>query len=306
MNTTPNQVIQYQIIELFLSEKKVFLTGNKRLMNPFLERRKKLLEENMNNRIPMIIAVLSLVAAVGGISVGVKASNDKIAAQNEAKTLRDQLNSKNNTTKPAPESPTPLVAIKELSSIGTNDVAELQEQLAARDAELARLQAEIESRNNRGPRQSFQDRMAQLKEEDPERYAEIIKDRADRQQQMRYDQATRLATFVNMDTSDMSEEELANHNLLVEKLSNLWKVTGEFDPETPPNRETMRELFGSFREIGDMMDQERSYMLKQLGADVGLAGEDADNFTAYVEDIIESTSMRPPGRGNRGSRQSGN
>ena len=258
----------------------------------------------MHKRVLVLITMASLIAAAGGISFGIKATSAQKAAQNEAQALRNQLDDQK--TSPSPTNTAPLVAIKELASMGTNDVASLQEQIAARDAELARLRAELENRSNTGqPRQSFQERMAQLKEEDPERYAEMIQRRTERQQQMRYDQANRLATVVNMDTSGMTEEELANHNALVEKLSAIWEQTGTFDPENPPDRETMRDLFGSMREIGEMMDQERSVIFRQLGNEVGLSGQEATDFAAYVQSIIDATTMRSPMRGDRGQRGAG-
>lgn len=260
----------------------------------------------MNNRIPVIIALVSTVAAVGGIAVGVKATNEKNAAKQEVEALRNTLGAEDVAALPS-EEPTeaaPVIALKELSEVSTNELSDLQEQLAARDAELARLRAEIERRNNRGPRQSFQERMAQMKEEDPERYAEMIQRRTERQEQMRYDQATRLAMFTEIDTSGMTEEQLANHNELMEKLTALWEVTEEFDPESPPNWREISEAVGGFRELGQLMDQERSYMFKQLGTEVGLTGTDSDDFAAYVEDIIDSTSLRPP-RGMRGGRRGG-
>lgn len=259
----------------------------------------------MDKKIPLIIAAVSLVAAAGGISFGIKANNEKNAALEKAQALMAQNGTKRQKAAPEELESTPLVALKQVSDLSTNDVAKLQEQLAARDAELERLRAELERRrDDRNPRQSFQERMAQMKEEDPERYAEMIQRRTERAEQMRYDQATRLATFMDMDTRGMSEEELANHNALIEKLTALWDVSGEFDPENPPNWEAMREAVGDFREFGAMMDQERSVMLRQLGTDVGLAGTDADEFSAYVQSIIDTTSMRPP-RGMRGGPRGG-
>lgn len=263
----------------------------------------------MKNKIPVIITALSIVAATVGITVGVKATHEKNAARKDVQALLAKLSEKEAAVTAGTEEtaePSPVVALKDLSAIGTNDVTELQEQLAARDAELERLRAE---RERRGARQSFRERMARLKEEDPERYAEMVQRGTERHQQMRYNQASRLASFMDMDTSGMTKDELANHNLLLEKLSALWDATGEFDPENPPDRETMREIFGSMREIGELMDEERSFMFKQLGSEVGLNTSESEEFAAYVESIIDTTSfsggprMRggpPPGGGGPG------
>lgn len=258
----------------------------------------------MDRKIYTVIAAVSLVVAAGGIGAGVKANNAKRAALDELAAMRAQQDGQAGTEASAENgAETTLVALKESASINTNDLAELQEQLAARDAELERLRAAMENRReNQGqPRQSFQERMEQLKQEDPERYAEIVQRRTERQEEMRYDQANRLAAFMNMDTSMMSEEELANHNLLIQKLSEVWDATEAFDPQNPPDREAMRAAFGSMREIGQLMDMERTVMFKQLGTEVGLSASESEEFASYVDSIIETTSLRPP-RGMRGDR----
>ncbi len=251
----------------------------------------------MKNKIPSIIMAISIVAAIAGISIGVKASQEKRAAQQEAAELRDQLNAQKAKKAKAASS---LVGLKNMAATGTNDVAKLQEQLAARDAELARLRAALETRrneNNENRRQSFQDRMAQLKEEDPERYEQMVQERTERHNEMRYNQATRLADLMDMDTSGMNAEQLANHDALLEKLTALWDATGEEDPENRTDRETMRELMTG---INEMMETERNYMFEQLGGEVGLSSSESAEFSAYVESIIDATTIQRPGRGGGG------
>ena len=254
----------------------------------------------MKKNIPVIITLLSVAVAAGGVSFGVRAAHQKTKLQEDVQALRDQLDDQSvlPDREPAGEDAT-VVALKEVSGRETNGASSLQEQLAASDAELERLRAELAERQNRPPRESFQDRMNRMKEEEPERYAEMVKSRTERKEQMRYDQANRLATFMDMDTSSMTPEELANHNLLVEKLTGIWETTAEYDPTQPPNRETMHEIFSTLREVNDLMEQERSVMLKQLGSEVGLSGSEAEDFAAYTESIISATTLRPP-RGGRG------
>jgi hypothetical protein len=255
----------------------------------------------MNNKPAAIIIAVSLVAAVGGITFGIQATAGKNAALAEAQALRDQLDAGMAADPQTSDESGAVVALMDTEAVGTNDVSELQALLAEQDAELERLRAELERRSGSGPRLSFQERMAQLKEEDPERYEEMIQQRSERQEQMRYDQASRLAIFTELDTSGMSQEELANHNQLIERLTALWEVTEAYDPESPPDWQAFREAVGDFRELGRIMDQERTYIFKQLGTEVGLSGSDADDFAAYAQEIVEITSLRPP----RGTRSGG-
>ena len=162
--------------------------------------------------------------------------------------------------------------------------------------------AESGSDTNRPPRQreSFEERMARMKEEDPEGYEEMIAERMERRERMRYGLAERTASFMDLDTSRMTEDELANHEQLVEKMALVWELTDQFpDPEAPPDREIMREMFGLMREVQPLLDQERTVMIKQLGSDLGYEGREAEEFAAYVEEIIDITSMRSPFSGGR-------
>jgi hypothetical protein len=263
----------------------------------------------MKKKIPVILTLLSSALAVGGIVFGVIVANEKVLLQKEVQTLRDQLKTREIASDRTSANEESLAAaLKPLSTIETNDISALQQQLAARDAELDELRAELARRQERTSRESFQDRMARMKEEEPERYAEMIKRRTERTEQMRYDQASRLAIFLDMDTSTMTPEELENHNLLLEKLNGLWEQTAAFNPEQPPDRETMRAIFESVGDVRALMEQERAVMLRQLGTEVGLSGSDTEDFSSYVEEIISATSLRWPrgGRGGFGPPRGGN
>jgi type II secretory pathway pseudopilin PulG len=256
----------------------------------------------MKNNIPLIITILSLAVAVGGISYGVKASNERTALRKETQALRDQLKTREAALDTVPESDEgKAAAVKPLSTIETNDLSSLEKQLAARDAEQERLRSEQARRQNSDQRESFQDRMARMKEEDPERYAAMIKHRTERREQMRYAQANRLAILMDVETGNMTPEELANHNLLLEKLNIIWEQTGALDPEQLPDRETMHAIFASVSDIQSMMEQERAAMLRQLGTEVGLNSSDAEDFSSYVQEIFSATTLQRP----RGGRRSG-
>lgn len=145
--------------------------------------------------------------------------------------------------------------------------------------------------------------MARMKAEDPEGYAEMIKRREEFQEKIKYNMAERTATFMDLDTANMTEEEREIHELLVEKMATIWALTDQFnDPEQPPDRDAMRELFAATREVRPLMEQERTIMFKQLGTDLGYEGTDAQDFATHVEDIISATSLQTimPRGGGRG------
>ncbi len=243
----------------------------------------------------IVIGTTSLIAVIS-IASAISLSSKNKAAQAQISSLADQLASME-AHEPTPVEP----QIIYLTDTGdTNELTTLRSQLAEKEAVLETL-ASRASNTNRPPRESWEDRMARMKEEEPEEYAEMIQRREERQQEMRYSLAERTATFMDLDTSMMTEEERANHELLVEKMAKVWELTEQFqDPEAAPDREAMRELFTEMNEARPLMRDERTVMFKQLGTELGYEGQDAEDFATHVEDIIGATSLQMPGRGGRG------
>ena len=245
----------------------------------------------MKRNIPILITVLSIIIATISVSSAFKANKQQKIAEAEVQALRQQL-AEIPTRAPrrrAPPAQEPLA--------NTNALVTLQES----PVELV-SEGEIEQKQERPERESREDRMARMKEEDPEGYEEMIQQRKERQESMRYNLAERTATFMDLDTSNMTEAERANHELLVEKMANVWALTEQFqDPEAAPDREAMGELFNEMREARPLMAQERTVMFKQLGTDLGYEGKDAEAFATCVEDVINVTTLQMPrGGGRRG------
>jgi len=241
----------------------------------------------MKKQIPTFITALSLVIATIAISWGISSTKKTHAAEEETNRLREQLTKH--------QAPAPIV--KPLNSyqkplVDTNALAKLEAEVVALNAELAAAKE-----RQRPQRESWEDRMTRMKEEDPEGYAEMIKNRTERRDAIRYDLAERTANFMELDTEFMTDAERNNHDLLIEKMAEVWTLTEQFnDPEQPPNREAMRELFGTINEARPLMDAERSTMFRQLANDLGYDGDEAQEFSSYVEDIISATTIQPPHR----------
>lgn len=244
------------------------------------------------------ITTILLIIAVTGIGSAMVQSRQKKAIMAENATLQEKLARLEASVTGVGHSSARIV------SEGTDDMEALQALIAEKEEELATLKNNRDVVSTNAPpakRESWEDRMARMKTEDPEGYAEMIQRREERQQEMRYNLAERTATFMDLDTSRMNDNERANHELLVEKMSRIWELSEQFqNPEAAPNREAMRELSDVMREARPLMDMERTVMFKQLGLDVGYEGADAKAFADHVENIIESTSLRIPRGGGRG------
>ncbi len=256
----------------------------------------------MNKKPIVVIGVVSAVIVLVSIASAVRNSSGRKAAEAEVASLQAQI-ARMQAYLPDED------AITELISRGeTNEVAVLKALLAEKNEQLAVLTTpdETEMEEQRPERESWEDRMARMKAEEPEEYAEMIQRRQERQQEMRYNLAQRTATFMDLDTSLMNEEERANHEMLVEKMANVWALTEQFqDPEAAPDREAMRELFTEMNEARPLLRQERVIMFKQLGSELGYQGEDANLFADHIEEIISATTLRSPRGGGRGGDRGG-
>jgi hypothetical protein len=256
----------------------------------------------MNKNIPYIIAGTAILVALVSIGSAISMSSRNKAAKAEILDLQTQLANMQTATpdaKPEPE-------IIYLNNSGdTNEISTLKMQLAEKEAQIRELQTDTDrpSQRNRADRQSLQESMEQMMEEDPEGYAERAQTQSERQEEMRYNLEERAASFMDIDTSMMTEEELANHELLVAKMEEISEITEQFqDPEAAPDSEALREMMALAREAQPLMAVERTVMFKQLGTDLGYTGEDAEVFATNIEFIIDATSMQLAGVRGRGSR----
>ena len=245
----------------------------------------------------LVISSVAGLLAIAGLVSALSLSAKNRAAKAEISALQEQI-VRMQAFVPDVENIPETIYLNE--SGNTNKTAMLRAKVAEQEGMLA----ELEMSTNRPPRESFEDRMARMKEEDPEGYAEMIKRREERQSQMRYTLAERTATLLDLDTSRMSAEERANHDLLVEKMARIWELTDVFnDPEAAPDRDAMAELFGMMRDVRPLLQTERALMLKQLGHDLGYEGEDAENFAIHVQNIIDATNLQFPRGGGRSSQR---
>ncbi|NNJ70112.1 MAG: hypothetical protein HKP10_02350 [Kiritimatiellales bacterium] len=256
----------------------------------------------MKNKPVLVIVAVSALIVFVSIAFAFKSASGRKTAEAEAARLREQIG------RMQAYLPDEDVVAAFIDRGETNEIAVLKVLLAEKNEELAMLSTSNEpepEEEERPERESWEDRMARMKEEDPDGYAEMVERRQQRQQEMRYTLAERTATFMDLDTSLMNEEELANHEKLVEIMANVWTLTDEFqDPEAAPDREVMQELYREMSEARPLLQQERVIMFKQLGAELGYQGEDANLFADHVEDIISATTLRSPrGGGRRGGRR---
>jgi len=242
----------------------------------------------MKKNLPVLISVISSIIAVAAIAFAIESTGKQRSIEAEWAAFKNRT-----AAGPSLEPETSHAS----ASAGTNGLEQLKALLARKENEIEALRAAAETPPAEAPRvrQSWEERMAQMKEEDPEGYAAMIQRREERQQEMRYNLAERTATFMDLDASFMNEEERTNHEMLIGKMARVWELSEQFqNPEAAPDREATRELFELMNEVRPLMDQERTVMFRQLGMELGQDEEEARTFAAYAEEIIDATTLRMP------------
>ncbi len=183
-------------------------------------------------------------------------------------------------------------------------VAELEQALAERTAERVQEPAPPVVRDERPGRQSFTDRLEQMKKDDPVQYAEAMKRRDEFRQSMEQRAKDRAEFISTVDTKNMDDVQKENHTKLVETVAFVNELMAQMNQpgveHTPEMHQQMGEAMAS---LGDLYAAERSYLLEETGRAVGYQGPQATEFAAQVQAIIDNTTM-PRGRGGRGGPQS--
>ena len=203
------------------------------------------------------------------------------------------------------------------------ELAQLRAELGARldqihdlEDKLAKLSSEpVPSTNQPSPtaedrrprRESISARLERMKEEEPERYEEMQKHREEFRDRMERTTAERAAFLLEVDTANMSEEQVASHEELVGLIEATWALQRQLrDDSAEVNHHDVRhELMANVYRISQLYGQEREYLLEQTGRELGYEGEEVQTFASHIQGIMDMTSVNPFGGGRGGSRGSG-
>lgn len=210
------------------------------------------------------------------------------------------------------ETPPQTVVVKDEAALRTVEalrkrVAELEKGLAAREAELEQLnrkhQAEAASPRMPG-RGDFRRRMEQFKKENPERYAEMEKQREEMRQRMERDKEERANFLASVNTQGMNENQKANHEKLLETLAKIEELRAQreqanAEPGSAADTEFHQAMRQTMTELGTLYEQERISLLEQAAFAAGYEGNDAATFVDYIQEAVQSTTM-PWGLGGHG------
>lgn len=149
--------------------------------------------------------------------------------------------------------------------------------------------------------------LAEIRKNDPARYAEITNNMARFEARRLRRAQSRLDTLAQVSTDGFTQRERETHDqlqeLLVrrEELSARMRAAMEDESVTDEDRraafDEMRELHEDIRRLER---QERNALLTATAKNLGLAGEDAAAFVDTVKTIYEVTGMEDRGPGGHG------
>jgi len=191
-------------------------------------------------------------------------------------------------------------------------VAALQEQLKELQNELAKMRSarveaatvqledsaetdEPRSERESRRRESWADRMERMKTEEPERYAEMMKQREDFIARMEQRKQSKRDFLSSINTASMSPEQRAGHERLIalnERVNQIGELM--FSGEEQNRDELRREMFDAVGEMRELQDQARIYLLEQTAQAAGYHGDQTALFIEHIENIIDHTNMQGP------------
>jgi hypothetical protein len=228
------------------------------------------------------------------------------------------------------DSATKTVTIKDAESL--NALAKARSEIDALKAEKQRLEEELNPDAEDGiaepqvvdvevaeparRRQSWRDRMEELREKDPERYAEEMERRANFAKMMDQARSERVNFLDSIDTSLLSAEAQNVHERFITAIARQGQLQNEMmatlDAGEEPSEELRNQMQEVFQEINETREMERSSLLDAIAISMGLEEKDVDDFTTLVNEVFNATNGRMMGgprgamRGGRGPRDSGN
>ncbi len=176
-------------------------------------------------------------------------------------------------------------------------IVELEDRLAAREQEIRDLRRRLTQHDSEMPA-AREDRrrawMDELRETDPERYAEITAQREQSRQRMRDSFAHKAAFFLNRDRSLMTAEEQDDYEYMLGLLAQTWELAETMQQADLPREERWRigrTVFANVRELTPMLEAERDREFYQLALDMGYEDDDAAAFVDYINDMIEISTF---------------
>ena len=176
-------------------------------------------------------------------------------------------------------------------------IAELEKLLAEKDgkSEIAISNAVAEAVKNRPPeppRGNWRERMEEMKKNDPERYTQMT-NRFAQWRRSRAEQAQNKIDFLSsIDTSRMSAGARKTHDALQDLIAKREEIEARLQDQNLSDEERgklMGELHSSHHELMRLNGEERRNLIDEAARTMGFEGEDAQEVSATIQEVIRAT-----------------
>ena len=185
---------------------------------------------------------------------------------------------------------------QELQIVDLARALDVEQDARARE-DAAKAAAEKERQDRR--RSSYQERMEKMKEEEPERYAEIQKQREEFKERMTRNAAESTSFLLDVNTENMDEKQAETHEQILLALQENWRIMNEIEELSGEEAsQARRQMHDNMHVLRDLYGTERQYLLEEAGRSLGYEGTDATEFAGHIQSIYDSTSTSF-GRGRR-------
>jgi hypothetical protein len=264
--------------------------------------------------LPALLILATSGAAVHYRMEAVRIQRQMEAATAEAGALRAQLAD-------ASRRPSPLSSPSGAADPAGADtmvaahrrIQELERQLEEQGSRMADLRrdrrpprdGEAPEATAAEPRRERRDWMEELREQDPERYAERVQRQEEARQRVQDSFARKAAHFLERDQASMSDAQRADYETMLGLLGDTWQLAERLQDDQTPREERgeiRRELMSNARILRPMLEQERDQQFYELGRRLGYDESGAVQFVDYITEMVEITSFGSIWQGGRGGR----
>ena len=151
--------------------------------------------------------------------------------------------------------------------------------------------------------------MERMRQEDPERYKQIVADREQRQKEATdwYDSTQNQLAARAQAAASPTEADLATQiSNTLSKLSDLRQQMQALaglpeDQQQAPRSQLMPELQTALQQLSQLREQDRTLQYQQLATQLGLTGDKATALATTIPQILQNTQYMPPrGQGGGG------
>ena len=176
-------------------------------------------------------------------------------------------------------------------------IAELERLLAEKDgkSEIAISNAVAEAAKARPPappQQNWRERMEEMKKNDPTRYAQMT-NRFANWRRSRAEQARNKIDFLSsIDTSHMSAGARKTHDALQDLIAKREEIEARLQDPNLSDEERgklMGELHSTHHELMRLNGEERRNLIDEAARNMGFEGEDAQEVSATIQEVIRAT-----------------